>query len=223
MQINLLIHHTEHIYIFFFYSVYILYLQILTILCTLHLPQKFSVYLRLTITICYWPKHATVSVFYFCVASFEQKTAFDHSVIGLHPVNTYLQISFGDVYGFSSSLEFILWSKYNAPRGSWPSENNRTILYYNTFLQITQIISKVLCRVCVCVCGGGGSTHTLTLGFTQLLTEMSTRTTQLMFLGSKVRPAHRADNLLLYVSRLSNNVGSLAFHKSIGLPLLLRE
>lgn len=64
---------------------------------------------------------------YFISMAVWKNTAFDHSVTGFHPINTYLQISFGDTYDFSSSLEFILWSKYNAPRGSWPSENNRSL------------------------------------------------------------------------------------------------
>jgi hypothetical protein len=33
------------------------------------------------------------------------------------------------------------------------------------------------------------------LGFTQLLTEMSTRGRKIMFLGSRARPVRRADNL----------------------------
>jgi hypothetical protein len=33
------------------------------------------------------------------------------------------------------------------------------------------------------------------LGFTQLLTEMSTRSRKIMFLASRVKPVHRADNL----------------------------
>jgi hypothetical protein len=37
--------------------------------------------------------------------------------------------------------------------------------------------------------------HTRLWGFTQSLTEMSTRSRKIMFLGSRVRPVRRADNL----------------------------
>jgi hypothetical protein len=37
------------------------------------------------------------------------------------------------------------------------------------------------------------SSHTMALGLTQALTEMSTRSRKVMFLGSKERPAYKAD------------------------------
>jgi hypothetical protein len=43
-----------------------------------------------------------------------------------------------------------------------------------------------------------------------------------MFLGSKVRRVHKADNLTAICERLSNNVGSLISHNPIGLQGLLR-
>jgi hypothetical protein len=47
-------------------------------------------------------------------------------------------------------------------------------------------------------------------GFTQPLTEMSTGNIKIiMFLGSKVRPVRRADNLTASVSRLSRQCGIL--------------
>jgi hypothetical protein len=39
------------------------------------------------------------------------------------------------------------------------------------------------------------SLNLICLGFTQLLTEMSTRSRKIMFLGSRARPVLRADNL----------------------------
>jgi hypothetical protein len=39
------------------------------------------------------------------------------------------------------------------------------------------------------------SSRTMALGFTQPLTEMSARSRKIMFLGSKVRPVRKADNL----------------------------
>jgi hypothetical protein len=39
------------------------------------------------------------------------------------------------------------------------------------------------------------SSRTMALGFTQPLTELSTRSTKIIFLESKVRSVHRADNL----------------------------
>jgi hypothetical protein len=47
------------------------------------------------------------------------------------------------------------------------------------------------------------------LGFTQPLTEMSTRSSKIMFLGSKVWPARRADYLTAICDRLSRQCGIL--------------
>jgi hypothetical protein len=62
-----------------------------------------------------------------------------------------------------------------------------------------------------------------TLGFTQPLTEMSTRNIKIiMFWGSKVRWMRRADNLTTIWADCLDNVGSLPSHNPIGLHGLLR-
>jgi hypothetical protein len=58
------------------------------------------------------------------------------------------------------------------------------------------------------------------MGFTQSLTEMSTRRLQKMFLRNKVRPVRRANEFLR--ADCLDNVGSLTSHNPIGLHSLLR-
>jgi hypothetical protein len=59
---------------------------------------------------------------------------------------------------------------------------------------------------------------------TQPVTEMSTRNLKIiMFLGSKVRPVRRADNLIaIYETDWLDSVGFLTSYNPIGLQGLLR-
>jgi hypothetical protein len=49
-------------------------------------------------------------------------------------------------------------------------------------------------------------------GFTQPLTEMSTRSREIMFLGSRARPVRKADNLTTMWANCLDNIKSLTFH-----------
>jgi hypothetical protein len=63
----------------------------------------------------------------------------------------------------------------------------------------------------------------IALGFTQPLTEMSTRRIKIiMFLGNKVRRVHRADNLTAISANCLDNVRSITSHNPIGIHDLLR-
>jgi hypothetical protein len=59
--------------------------------------------------------------------------------------------------------------------------------------------------------------------FTQALTEISMRSRQIMFQGSRARPVRRADNFAAIYELMSNNVGFLTSHNPIDLHGLLRE
>jgi hypothetical protein len=60
------------------------------------------------------------------------------------------------------------------------------------------------------------SSHIMTLGFIQPLTEIK------MFVGSRVRPVHKADNRTAICEPTLENVVSLTSHIPIGLHSLLQ-
>jgi hypothetical protein len=60
------------------------------------------------------------------------------------------------------------------------------------------------------------------LGFTQSVTEISTISGKIMFLGSRAWPVHKADNLTTICEPVLDTVGSLTSHNTIGVHGLLR-